>query len=60
MAEPLETIVVDSTQVSCGGGALGHPRIYMTIPAKDGHIECPYCSSRFELKPDALAQAGGH
>ena len=62
MAEPFETILVDTDRVACdgGGGALGHPRIYMTIPAKDGYIECPYCSRRYELKQDALAHAGGH
>jgi uncharacterized Zn-finger protein len=62
MAEPFETIAVETTQVSCdgGGGPLGHPRIYMTIPPKDGAVECPYCSRRYVLKQDALAAAGGH
>ena len=62
MAEPLETIPVDSPKVACdgGGGALGHPRIYMTITPEEGHIDCPYCSRRFVLNKDALAHAGGH
>jgi uncharacterized Zn-finger protein len=62
MAEPIETIIVDTHQVACdgGGGALGHPRIYMTIPPKDGHVECPYCSRDYVLNKDALAHAGGH
>jgi uncharacterized Zn-finger protein len=62
MAQPVETIVVDTVQVSCdgGGGPLGHPRIYMTIKGDERHVDCPYCSRRFELKQDALAGAGGH
>jgi uncharacterized Zn-finger protein len=62
MAEPFETIVVETTQVACdgGGGPLGHPRIYMTIPPRDGRVECPYCSRTYVLKQDALAHAGGH
>ncbi len=62
MAEPFETIPVDTLQVACdgGGGALGHPRIFMTIRPVEGHVECPYCSRRYELKKDALAHASGH
>jgi uncharacterized Zn-finger protein len=62
MAEPFETILVDSPQVACdgGGGPLGHPRIFMTIKADEPYVECPYCSRRFELKKDALADAGAH
>jgi uncharacterized Zn-finger protein len=60
--EPVETIVVETTKVACdgGGGALGHPRIYMTIPPDGNHVDCPYCSRRYVLKREALAGAGGH
>ena len=60
MAEPLETIKVDTTAVNCdgGGGALGHPRVYLQIKPEVGEIECPYCSRRYVLNKDAKAHAG--
>ena len=64
MTEPTEIINVDTDRVACdgGGGALGHPRIYMTVPEREGHIDCPYCSRRYVLKRDAMAVSGasGH
>jgi len=56
---PPEIIETDSTTVSCdgGGGALGHPRIYLNLGA-DGHVDCGYCDRRFVLK--AGAKAGSH
>jgi len=61
MAEPVETITAESTTVSCdGGGALGHPRVYLQIKPEVGEIECPYCSRHYVLSKDALAHAGGH
>jgi uncharacterized Zn-finger protein len=51
---PPEIIVVRSKRVACegGGGALGHPRVYMEIGAGD-FVECGYCDRRFVLAPDA-------
>jgi uncharacterized Zn-finger protein len=45
-----ETIIVKKSSVSCdgGGGALGHPKIYLEI-SDDGEIVCPYCSRTFKL-----------
>ena len=67
MAEALtsmnvETIKVDSTRVSCdgGGGALGHPNVYLQIKAEVGHIDCPYCGRHYVLDKDAHAHAGHH
>jgi uncharacterized Zn-finger protein len=59
MREPLEIIQVDQTRIACdgGNGALGHPRVYLTI-AKAGQIDCPYCGRRFVLKEGA--KAGHH
>lgn len=36
-------------RVSCngGGGALGHPAIYLNL-GTDNAVTCPYCSARFE------------
>ncbi|MDX2144104.1 MAG: zinc-finger domain-containing protein [Rhodospirillaceae bacterium] len=63
MAEALETIKVETTQVNCdgGGGALGHPRVYLHIKPEVGHIDCPYCGRRYKLSEQAKAHAGaGH
>ena len=40
--QPPETIEVDKTQISCdgGGGALGHPRVWLNL-GKDGAVDCP-------------------
>ncbi|MEM8792859.1 MAG: zinc-finger domain-containing protein [Pseudomonadota bacterium] len=48
---------VTRTRVSCdgGGGALGHPLVYLTI-GPEGWVECPYCDKKFVLKQDE----GGH
>jgi uncharacterized Zn-finger protein len=52
--EPLEVIEVDSTSIACDGGdgALGHPRIYLTL-SKENEIDCPYCGRHFVLKQGA-------
>lgn len=57
--EPPEIIEVDSEVVACdGGGALGHPRVFLNMEGR-GQIDCPYCDRRFVLKPGAVGQ-GGH
>jgi uncharacterized Zn-finger protein len=45
---PFETITIDGTVAACdgGGGALGHPMVYLHL-APSGKIECPYCSRLF-------------
>ena len=52
-----ERVETDKTRVACdgGGGALGHPRVYLEMGDGD-FVQCPYCDKRFELK----AGAGGH
>lgn len=44
-----ETIIVDSYRVACDGGegALGHPRVYLTIPREVGYVFCPYCGRKY-------------
>ena len=46
---PPEVKVVTSWRVSCDGGegALGHPRVWLTIPREQGYIDCGYCDARF-------------
>ena len=49
-----ETETVHSHRVACDGGegALGHPRVWLSIPAT-GWIDCPYCDKRFILAEGA-------
>ena len=49
-----ETEEVTSTRIACdgGGGALGHPKVYLTI-GPEGWVECPYCDKRFVLADGA-------
>ncbi len=57
MDEP-EIIEVTSRDVSCdGGGALGHPLVYLTIGPR-GWVVCGYCDRRFALKVDAASATG--
>lgn len=50
-----ETKIVDRPRVACDGGegALGHPRVWLLIPAEQGWVECPYCDARYVLKDGA-------
>ena len=58
--KPEETIVVETNETACdgGGGALGHPKVYLTLD-EEGGKDCPYCGQRFELKEGA-APAAAH
>ena len=46
-----EEISVSTPSVSCdgGGGALGHPKVYLQIEQEKGRIQCPYCSRNYVL-----------
>ncbi len=48
VTEAPETRIVDSHRVACDGGegALGHPRVWLTIPESTGFVECPYCDAK--------------
>lgn len=52
-----EIIETSNVDVMCdgGGGALGHPRVFLHINPDLGEIACPYCSREFKLVGD-----GGH
>ena len=45
-----ETLVVPTWKVACDGGegALGHPRVWLSIPEDTGFVECGYCDRRFQ------------
>lgn len=48
-----ETIEVHDEQVACdgGGGALGHPKVYLHIDHGHGYkVTCPYCSRTYILQ----------
>lgn len=49
MAQPFETIEVTTHTVACdgGGGALGHPRVFLEITEDEHKVVCPYCSRTF-------------
>jgi uncharacterized Zn-finger protein len=56
MFEP-EEILVDAPSVVCdGGGVLGHPRVWLAMPAS-GRTECPYCGRIFIQRAGAAAGA---
>ncbi|ADO41367.1 zinc-finger domain-containing protein [Ketogulonicigenium vulgare] len=52
---------VATTRIACDGltenAALGHPRVWLTIPADSDFIDCPYCDARYIRAPGA---AEGH
>ena len=52
MSEAPATIHVDNRSVTCdgGGGALGHPRVFLAIDQSD-QVDCPYCGLRFVYDP---------
>ena len=43
-----ETKIVDTFRIACdgGGGALGHPKVWLQIPTDRGWVECPYCDCK--------------
>lgn len=54
-----EIIEVDGDKVGCdgGGGALGHPLVYLNL-GEPGQIDCPYCGRRYIRRGGK--GAGGH
>lgn len=46
-----DTEMTTSHKVSCngGGGALGHPKVYLEMGADD-QVTCGYCDKNFVLK----------
>ncbi len=48
-----ESLMVSSRKVACdgGGGALGHPRVFLKMEMNETSVTCPYCSRRFVYQP---------
>lgn len=44
-----ETQIVREYRVSCDGGegALGHPRVWLSLPRETGRVTCGYCDKLF-------------
>jgi uncharacterized Zn-finger protein len=61
VTEPFEVITVDTDRVACdgGGGALGHPKVYLNL-GEEGQIECPYCSRLYKMRAGARSGAHAH
>jgi len=57
--EPPETEIVSAYRVACDGGdgALGHPRVWLSINRETGEVECPYCDKKF-IHQDYAGAAG--
>ncbi len=57
-APPAEPITVTDTTAACdgGGGALGHPRVFLTLV--DGRVVCPYCSRTYVLAGGGAGRKG--
>ncbi len=53
-----DAFIVTKRRVSCdgGGGALGHPKVYMDM-GRDTQVQCKYCDQLFVLDPDAKDHA---
>ena len=53
-----DQITVTSRRIACdgGGGALGHPRVWLDM-GQDETVICKYCGRLFQLDPSAKAHA---
>ena len=53
---PAATLLQLNFAAACdgGGGALGHPRVYLEMGGKD-EVDCPYCGRKFKLSAKAAA-----
>jgi uncharacterized Zn-finger protein len=47
-----EIRIVAERRVACDGGdgALGHPRVWLSIPRDTGFVECGYCDAKIVHK----------
>ena len=47
--DPPETEIVSAWRVACDGGegALGHPRVWLSLPHDSGAVECGYCDKKY-------------
>ena len=50
-APEIQRVQTVAVQCDGGGGASGHPLVYLRI-GESGYVECPYCDKRFVLDGD--------
>jgi uncharacterized Zn-finger protein len=52
---PREVILANKPTVCCngGGGALGHPAVYLTVARDSGQVTCTYCGRVYMLAENA-------
>lgn len=52
-----EVIEVTKSRIACdgGGGAAGHPRVWLEIDPAKRYVECGYCDRKYVLKPGAAS-----
>lgn len=57
MKKSFETIYIDSLETACdgGGGALGHPRVFLHVDDETRQVMCPYCSRTYVLRKQQQA-----
>ena len=57
---PTETETVNKSKVACDGseGALGHPRVWLTLD-DEGKVTCPYYDKLFLLEGSEAAKKHG-
>jgi len=60
-ASTFETIRIGSRKAACdgGGGALGHPRVFLSLAAV-AEVVCPYCSRTYVYDAALASSADGH
>ena len=58
--KPPEVIEVNRDRIGCdgGGGALGHPLVYLTMD-NTGKVDCPYCGRHF-VRSAGAKKAAAH
>jgi uncharacterized Zn-finger protein len=59
MLDVIEVCYVDGDSAVCdgGGGALGHPKVYMALDPRTGRVTCSYCGRLFVRHPDRAGQS---
>ena len=57
-----ETIITEQKEVMCdgGGGANGHPRVYLHLESESGSVVCPYCSRTYAMRSAARHMTSKH
>jgi uncharacterized Zn-finger protein len=56
-----DVLYVAREDFSCEGeGALGHPRVFLTLDKQTRRVDCPYCGRHFALSAAAKKTTSHH